>query len=369
MNNLPRRVWLEINLATLANNYRRIAEAVAPAQVMPVLKANAYGLGVQPIARALQDVGAPRFGVAEPYEALQLLPLGKPVQILSSILPDEIEEMVARNVVLPVTDIPTAQRIEQYASAVPNGTPRVHFKIDSGMGRLGILAEDAANTILEVRRTCPDLHFEGIFTHFPMAYRGNNLTLRQVRFMRTLITELNHEGIHFECCHCAASDGINNIPQAFEPPFNLVRTGINLYGCYDPEGMRSMKTEPVLKLKTRLAAVRRLKKGMHLGYGQTYRLPCDMLIGTISAGYADGLPLALSNRGCVEIAGALCPVVGRVSMDYTMVALDQVPQAQPGDEVVCLGGQIPVDEWATLKNTHPYDIICNFGNRVERRYV
>ncbi len=372
MNEIPRRVWLEISLATLTDNYRKIASSVAPAQVLAVLKANAYGLGVLPIAQALARAGASAFGVAEPYEALQLLPLGKPVQILSSILPEEIGPMVEAGVVLPVTDLETA-RLISLASARCGKSATVHFKIDTGMGRLGILASEAVDVICEACRL-PGLVCEGLFSHFPYAYEtGSALTNHQMDLFCAILDEAASHGITFAKRHIANSDAINNFPRACREPFNVVRTGINLHGSFDTAGKRTLNVEPVLTLKTRLSAIRTLPAGTGIGYGHTYRLHRPTRVGTVSAGYADGLPLALSNRGYLLIHGVPCPVLGRISMDYTTVALDCVPDAAVGDEVVCLGGQglhaLTVEDWAALKNTHPYEIICSFGNRVERRYV
>ena len=131
--------------------------------------------------------------------------------------------------------------------------------------------------------------------------------------------------------------------------------------------------QPVLTLKSRLVSVRKMRAGSCIGYGCTCQLERDSLVGVVAAGYADGLPLALSNRGHLLVRGHRCRVLGRVSMDYVSVSLEDVPDAQPGDEVVCLGRQggasISVDDWAVLKGTHSYDIICSFGGRVERRYV
>ena len=372
MNDIPRRVWLEISLDILTQNYRKIADAVAPAQVLAVLKANAYGLGVLPIAHALAKAGAAGFGVAEPYEALQLLPLGKPVQILSSILPEEIDPMVAAGVTLPVTDLVTARLIS--AAAVRQGkTATIHFKLDTGMGRLGILANEAVGVICETRRL-PGLNCEGIFSHFPFAYEtGSELTNHQMDLFCGILDEVASHGITFVKRHIANSDAINNFPRACQPPFNVVRTGINLHGSFDSAGKRTLRVKPVLTLKTRLTAIRTLPTGTGIGYGHTYRLARPTCVGTVSAGYADGLPLALSNRGYLLIHGIPCPVLGRISMDYTTVSLESVPDAVVGDEVVCLGGEgihaLTVEDWAALKNTHPYEIICSFGNRVERRYV
>ena len=173
--------------------------------------------------------------------------------------------------------------------------------------------------------------------------------------------------------HMAASDAINNFPASTLAPFNMVRTGINLYGYCDNEVAHTMDLQGVVELKTRLAAVRKLPAEATIGYGRTYKLRKNTIVGTIAAGYADGLPLALSNRGYVLINGKFCPILGRLSMDYTTVLLDEVPEAKCGDEVVCIGTQgensILLEEWAQLKGTHAYELLCSFGSRVKRIYV
>ncbi len=378
MDALSRRVWLEIDLDKLKSNFAKIAHAVRPAGVLCVLKANAYGLGVLPYARALAE-GAAGFGVAEPFEALQLtdamergeLP-AKHVQILSSIIPDEISPMLEKDVALPVIDLDTAKLISEAAGKL-GVTAKVHFKIDTGMGRLGIQAADAVRTVEEVVKL-PNLDCEGIFSHCPMAYDPvDPFTSGQIRLFKSIVEELAAKGISFRMVHMAASDAINNFPETARPPFNIVRTGINLHGSFDPNGRRSLAVENVLTLKTRVAQVRTLGPGTTLGYGRTWCLNRPTRVATISAGYADGLPLHLGNRGRVSIAGVPCPIIGRISMDYTTVDASDVPDVKPGDEVVCLGGTGPAavtpDDWAILKGTHAYDIICSFGNRVERRYV
>lgn len=371
MTTIPRRVWLEIDLGKLISNYRKIRAAVAPAQVLAVLKANAYGLGMLPIAQALSDAGVDTFGVAEPHEAAQLLALKKRVQVLSSILPEEIPPMIAAGVILPVTDAATAQRIN--AEALKQGKRAVvHFKIDTGMGRLGILRSEAEAVIQSVY-FLPGLDCEGIFSHFPSAYdTRSDLTQRQVQSFCALLDALARKGMTFQKRHIANSDAINNFPCAYQEPFNVIRTGINLHGSFDTAGHRVLLLDPILTLKTRLTAIRNLPAGTGIGYGHTYILKKDMRVGVISAGYADGLPLALSNKGYMLIRGVPCAVLGRISMDYTVVSLEHLDAAQIGDDVICLGGEgehaIPVEEWARIKGTHPYEIICSFGNRVERRY-
>lgn len=369
---IQRRVWVEINLDGLRANYRRIADAVKPAKVLCVLKANAYGLGVEPYAAALAKTDCVGFGVAEPHEALQLLPFGKPVQILSSVLPDEIAPMVAAGVTLPVIDLPTARLIDAAAKRLRRKAT-IHFKLDTGMGRLGILASDAPRVIREVVNSCPNLDCEGIFSHCPTAYDpADEFANDQIAAFKAILKDVAKDGIAFRKVHIAASDAINNFPAAKRAPFNIVRTGINLHGSFDPNGRRVLKVESVLTLKTRVAQVRLLPAGTTLGYGRTWCLAKPTRVATISAGYADGLPLALTNRGHVVINGAPCPVIGRISMDYTTVDVSKAGEVKPGDEVIALGGTgkyaITPDDWAALKGTHAYDIICSFGNRVERVY-
>ncbi len=375
---MDRRVVVEINLKALVRNYRRIVAHVKPLDVLCVLKANAYGLGVGAYAKALYDAGCRQFGVAEPYEALELLEVlgsksGVDVQILSSVLPDEIPEMVRAGVILPVIDFATARLIS--AAAEQAGvTARVQFKIDTGMGRLGILADDAPDVMRAVA-SLPNLDIEGIFSHCAMAYAPKDpFTAKQIQAFKKLVQDARKtDGFKFRKIHIAASDALNNFQTTLTAPLTLVRTGINLHGSFDPNGRRVLKVEPVLTLRTRVAQVRELPPGTTLGYGRTWCLNKTSRIATISAGYADGLPLALSNRGSVLIAGKRCPIVGRISMDYTTIDVTDLSDIKAGDEVVCLGKSgvdtITPDDWAMLKGTHAYDILSAIGSRVERRII
>ncbi len=379
--NIKRRVTVEIDLGALLRNYEKIVAHVKPMRVLCVLKANAYGLGVASYAKALYEAGCRDFGVAEPYEALELLGIvnkkstancQRPtanVQILSSVLPDEIAPMVKADVILPVTDLESARLISA-AARKARKTARVHFKLDTGMGRLGILAKDALETIRAVK-ALPNLDCEGIFSHCPMAYDPKDpFTKRQIRLFKSIVAACAKEGISFRKVHMAASDAVNNFPETARSPFTMVRTGINLHGSFDPYGRKALKVEPVLSLKTRVAQVRELPAGTTLGYGRTWCLAAPAKVATISAGYADGLPLALTNRGFVFIGGRRCKIIGRISMDYTTVDVTDVPGVKPGDEVVCFGrcgrDSITPDDWAALKGTHAYDVICSLGTRVQR---
>lgn len=370
---IKHRVQVEIDLQALVRNYRKIAAHVKPMKVLCVLKANAYGLGVGEYAAALSAAGCTMFGVAEPFEALELKKVLKrgEVQILSSVLPDEIPAMVKAGVILPVIDVEEAKLVS--AAAVKAGVKaKVHFKLDTGMGRLGILAKDALEVMREVV-TMPGLDCEGVFSHCPMAYEPKDpFTKRQIAAFKAIVASAAKEGIHFKKVHIAASDAINNFPEAAKAPFTMVRTGINLHGSFDPYGRKALKVEPVLTLRTRVAQVRELPAGTTLGYGRTWCLAKPTKVATISAGYADGLPLALTNRGFVFIGGKRCKIIGRISMDYTTVDVSEVKNVKAGDEVVCFGkcgkDAITPDDWAAIKGTHAYDIICSLGNRVERTF-
>ena len=358
---MKRRVEVEIDLKALVRNYRKIAAHVKPMKVLCVLKANAYGLGVAAYAQALYAAGCRQFGVAEPFEALELIKvLGRTkrtfeVQMLSSVLPDEIPEMVKAGVILPVTDLAEAKLVSE-AAVRAKRTVKVHFKIDSGMGRLGILAQDAIEVMREVKKL-PNLDCEGIFSHCPMAYEPHDpFTKGQIRRFVDLVKAAEKEGLVFKKVHMAASDAINNFPATAKAPFTQVRTGINLHGSFDPYGRKALKVEPVLTLKTRVAQVRELPAGTTLGYGRTWCLNAPTKVATISAGYADGLPLALTNRGFVFIGGKRCKIIGRISMDYTTVDVSDVPDVKAGDEVVCFGkcgkDTITTEDWAALKGKH-----------------
>ncbi|MBN2048867.1 MAG: alanine racemase, partial [Spirochaetales bacterium] len=207
------------------------------------------------------------------------------------------------------------------------------------------------------------------------AYRGEDdaFNRRQLSLFMTLLDNLAEQGLRFPKVHIANSDAVNNLPWTYKKPFTHVRVGLNLHGSFESEGNRAVTLESIFTLKTRVVSIRTLPAGMTVGYGRTYTLKQPTRVGTIAAGYADGLPLALSNRGYVLVRGKPCPVLGRLSMDYTTISLENAPEASRGDEVVCLGRdgdeEITVDAWAQLKGTHAYDIICSFGNRVSRRYI
>jgi len=367
MQNPGSRSVLEIDLNLLRDNYQKIAKAVSPLNVIPVLKANAYGLGVRPIATALAESGASVFALAELSEALEITDLGIPLQILGAILEDDIPEIICNGIIAPVSDMEGAKMLSVEAlkqKCIAN----CHVSVDTGMGRLGVLQNHAEAFIRELVKL-PALNISGIYSHFPFAYEDYDFSCHQVTALIQLIDKLKLDGIEFETIHMANSDGIHNIKPSTQAPFNMVRTGINLYGCFDLDGRKTIELKEILTLKSKLVSVRELPWGSSIGYGRSYRLPKTMNVGTVAIGYADGLPLSMSNSGRMRINGIDCPIIGRVSMDYTTISLENVPDAKVGDEVICLGDGITVAEWAKSKGTITYEIICSIGNRVQRNYI
>ena len=361
------RVTLEVNLDLLAQNFRAIRKRVAPAEVMAVIKANAYGLGVNEIASVLKKNGASYFAVADVNEAIEIHHHGLPVQILGNLLPDEIEDAVKYDLICPLNDFASASAINQEA-AKQNKIIRAALTIDTGMGRIGMLCNNAFKEIVKIKNELKNIELFGIYSHFSTSWKLNDdYTHQQINLLKELVARLESVNIAMPHIYIAASGGIANYPETFTPPFNLVRAGINMYGYCD-----SWELDSVVELKGKLISVREMPEGAYVGYNKLFRLHQNARLGTIAAGYADGIPLALSNRGYVLINGAYCPIVGRISMDYTTVLLDNAPNAKAGDEVVFFGRQqnaeISIRQWAEAKTTHLHDILCAISPRVKRIY-
>ena len=366
------RAWLEIDLGAIVANLRMIAERCAPCKLIGVVKADAYGMGARRVAAAAAESGKVAvLGVATLEEARDLADNPLPKKIMSAVLPAEIPGAVSDGFILPVGDIDTARLIS--AEAVRQQRSALcDLKLDTGMGRLGILAEHAAAEIAEIAKL-PGLRIVGMFTHLACAGKLNDpFTRGQIKAIRELAAKLAAVGIDIPELHCAASDAIVNYPESFSSPFTMVRPGIMIYGCCSSSSS-DLPLLPAVSFKSRLIAVRELPAGHSVGYSRLCRLSRSSRIGVVSAGYCDGVKIPLTNRGYVLMHGRYCPVAGRVSMDYTSVSLDDCPEARVGDEVVFIGKQgdarITVEDWARLCDGVEHDILCSFSSRVKRCYV
>ncbi len=334
---------------------------------MVVLKADAYGIGVAVIAQNLVKQGVTRIGVAEVKEALEIREsVDVMVQVLGCLFPWEVPQAVANDVICPVDSFKSAELISKESKKQGKVT-RVHFLVDTGMGRLGVPIGQAKSII----RKCmmlSHLNFEGIYSHFANANDPEDgKTILQMRLFQALLEQID---VPFSLIHIANSDGINNFSDTY---FNLVRTGINLYGVFDLLGNKAYTLHPTLALKTRLISIRSLPNGSTIGYGGRVVLEKETLIGTLPIGYADGIPFYLKEKAYVILRNKKVRLIGNVSMDYVTVDLSDCSEAKLGDEVIVFGKskeqEITVEDWARLKQSHPYDIICSLGHRVERVYL
>lgn len=373
--NIPGRVRLEVDSAKLLANFEAVQKKVAPCSILTVLKANAYNVGADFMGKLAVKAGAVRIGVADVKEALAMLQSIRnalPVQILGVVTPDELPYAVANDLVLPVNGLAMAQIIS--AEAVrQNKQIRVHAIFDTGMGRFGLLAENYLDEIKSIA-ALPNLVLEGVYSHFPCAGTPREAgTMAQIADFKQRYAELQAAGIDPAYRHIAASDGILCQKSSSQKPFNLVRLGLCWYGVCRNPAEEDIGLQPALRLTTVVGAVREMPAGATIGYNRTVKLEKKTAIATVCVGYADGLPLALTNQGRVLINGVSCPVIGRVSMDYTMVDVSNVPgEVKWGTAVTLLGGDgneyVGASEYAAYKNTHIHDILCALGNRVERIY-
>ena len=373
--NIPRRVRLEVDSARLLANFAAVQKKVAPCDILTVLKANAYCVGADFMGKLAVKAGAARIGVADLDEALAMqksINNALKVQILGVVTPDELPYAVANGVVMPVNGLAMAKEIS--AEAVrQNKMAVVHVIIDTGMGRFGLLQDNYLEEIKAIA-ALPNLVLEGIYSHFPCAGTPREAgTMQQIADFKARYEELQKSGIEFAYRHIAASDGILCQRTSSQKPFNLVRLGLCWYGVCRNPAEEDIGLKSALRLTTVVGAVREMPAGATIGYNRTVKLTKKTAIATICVGYADGLPLALTNQGRVLINGVSCPVIGRVSMDYTMVDVSDVPgEVKWGTPVTLLGRDgaeyLPAAEFAQYKNTHIHDILCSLGGRVERVY-
>lgn len=341
-------------------------------QVMAVVKANAYGHGAVPVARTALANGATWLGVATLDEALKIRQEGinAPLLILGYTPPEDAGQVVEADISQTVFSLEQAISLSR-AAAKAGVKARLHLKIDTGMGRLGMLPQQALPLIMAIN-DLPNIYLEGLFTHFASADAADkSYTRRQLGLLRQLLKQLEERGITFPWIHAANSGAIIDLP---ETHFNLVRAGIILYGHYPSKEVcwQRLALKPVMALKTRVVQVKELPAGSYVSYGCTYTTSAPSRVATLPVGYADGYSCLLSNRAQVIIRGRRVPVIGRVCMDQCMVDVTSVPETQVCDEVVLLGRQgdsvVTAEEVAAWMGTINYEVLCLISGRVPRVY-
>ncbi|MBN1956167.1 MAG: alanine racemase, partial [Anaerolineae bacterium] len=368
---LERPTWVELNLGAIAHNCEQLADLAGPSvELMLVLKADAYGHGAVRIAHTVLAHGAQRLAVACLSEAVTLREAGIDAPIL---IPGYVPPWQARAAVLHnVTCAAFAEEVVQALSTAAQDLrvmARLHLKVDTGMGRLGLFPDEAI-TFMERVGHLPGIVWEGIFTHFPVADApaDDAYTEEQVRRFAALLGELAAAGYTFPLVHAANSAGLLRFSDA---RFNLVRPGIALYGLAPgPDTALPAGFRPALRFKTTVAQVKTFPPGASISYGQTYRTTGQERIAVLPVGYADGFRRAPYHWGEVLVRGRRAPIVGRVCMDYTMVDVTAIPGVRAGDEVVLIGRQgndeITVEEVAARLGTINYEVVSQILARVPR---
>ncbi|HEX5031575.1 MAG TPA: alanine racemase [Candidatus Eisenbacteria bacterium] len=364
--------WVEVDLDRFRRNLGAIRSAIGERRsILLVVKADAYGHGAVEIAHHAVRAGAAMLGVATLHEGIELRSSGisAPIVILSPTLLGEVDEILEHRLTPSVTSVEFAERLSARCVA-QQLLARFHVEVDTGMGRTGVSDSEAVEFITRITHL-PNLKLEGVYTHFPDADSGDSTcTETQVRKFETILRALKLRNIDVPLRHAANSAGLLSVPDSF---LDMVRPGILAYGFYPTrEVPRSVEVEGIMSFKTRVVQLRDLPPGRNVSYGRTYTTKRWTRIGVLPVGYGHGYPWQLSNRGQVLIRGKRAPIVGRVTMDLTMVDATDI-EAALGDEVVLWGEQqgarLGLDEVAVWAQTIPYDLLCSMGKRVVRVYV
>lgn len=376
-----RPTWAEVSLRTLRENYRMVRDYVGKGvTVCAVVKAYAYGHGAVECAQALQQEGATWLGVTSLDEAIPLREEGIDTRILlmTGFWRGEQEEVVRLSLTPTVWEVEHVELMERAAARLDATQHPVHLKVDTGMGRLGATLEELPR-LLKALRSASHLKLEGVATHLASSEVLDAPSVaEQLKNFETARRQLIDFGFNPQFVHAANTSAVISHHEAWN---SMVRPGLALYGYHLPferagrvvsgRGLK-LAVKPVLTWKTRIFSLRDMRAGQALGYGGTYVTKAPSRVAVLPVGYADGLNRGLSGGGRVIVRESYAPIVGRISMDLTLVDVTGIADVEVGDEVVLLGAAdgLTVDarEHAELANTIPYEILCGISKRVPRRY-
>ena len=368
-----KRCWVEIDLDKIEHNYRLIRKLIGDKKMISVVKADAYGHGVEFVANKLDSIGSDMFAVSNMEEAQQLWrgDIEKPTLILGYTPPEYAEKLAELKIRQAVFSADYAKALSD--AAVKCGKQvYVHIKLDTGMHRIGFDSytdEGVAEAIAACR--LPGLIPEGVFTHFAAADRdgdsdGSYTRAQYDRFV-TAIDKIEQSGIKFEIKHCCNSAAIFTHS---EMHLDGARPGIIMYGLMPSDMLENPGYEPVMSFKSVISMIKRLPAGMDISYGRTFTTPRDMTVATVTVGYADGYQRKLAEDGYVLLHGKRAKIIGRICMDQMMIDVTDIPQAAVGDTVTLFGRdgdeEITVDSIAARLGTINYELVCIIGKRVTR---
>lgn len=357
--------WVEIDLGALRHNYHQALARLGPGtSIVGVVKSDAYGHGMVPVARELAECGVTHLAVSKYWEAKELREsgIGLPILVLLGLEPDDVEDAIRSKVRPAVFRLDHARRISEAASRMGMAAP-VHIKVDTGMGRLGVPV-DRFHEFLTEFKALPGIILEGLLSHFAVADEADkSYSETQIRNFRQALETATGMGFEIRYAHISNSAGILDLPHAH---FQLVRPGIMLYGS--PPSMELPQPAhllPVMTFKSRILQLKEVPTGHPIGYGRTHVTQGPARIATIPVGYDDGYSRLLSNRGSALVRGKRAPLVGRVSMNMITLDVTHILEAQEDDEVVLLGAQgnerISAEELADLSGTISYEVYCSVG--------
>lgn len=370
------RVYAEIDLDAVLYNMEAMRGNIAKdTKIMAVIKADGYGHGAVEIAETIDHLDYVfGYAVATVEEGLILRKHGiqKPILILGYVFPDQYEAMIRAEIRPTVFTAEMAEELSEAAEKTGMDC-KIHFAVDTGMGRIGYqVTEEAADEMTRLAKL-PHIMVEGIFTHFAKADEvEKEPTHRQIELFTHMIQMLEQRGVKIPIHHCSNSAGIVEIPEA---NMDLVRAGITLYGLWPSDEVDKTKIsiKPALSLITHVAYVKELEAGRSISYGGTYTTRETRKIATIPVGYADGYARSLSNKGDVLIHGRRAPICGRVCMDQFMVDVTDIPDVTVGDEVILIGSAgeetITMEEVGAISGRFNYEFVCDLGKRIPRVYV
>ena len=367
------RAWVEIDLPAIDRNVGRIKQALPPhVRYVAVVKANAYGHGMPEVATRLLQAGVDCFAVANVAEAAKLREVGHDADILvlSPTLPGELPRALALGLDLTLNSLDEARALA--AAAAKSGLKaKVHVKVDTGMGRAGVWHEQAAELFAFVQAAA-GFEWRGVYTHFSDADSDAAYTAGQRAIFLQLLELIPSAVRAGLMIHADNSAGLESFSAT--APFNAVRVGLMQYGLPPSAGsfLASLRPEPVLSFHARVVLVKDLPTGTAVSYNRTKVLTRPTRVAIVAVGYGDGVPTAASNRGCFLVRGKRCPILGRVTMDQTIVDVTEVSGATVGEIATILGAQgadrISVAEFCAWSDCIPWEALCTLTQRVQRVY-
>lgn len=368
------RVSANINLDAICNNILKTRKLVNNStKIMAIIKADGYGHGAIPLAKALDKIGVDAFGVAIVKEGIELRDSGikKPLLILGYTAKEQYKELVKYDITQAIFQYDSAKALSEEALK-QNKIANIHIKIDTGMSRIGFT--DTEESIGEIKKIAllQGIKITGIFSHFSCADQLDKTSAHKQldRFLR-FVDCMEQKGISIPVKHISNSAGIIDLPEA---ALDMVRSGISTYGLYPSEEVNKDKLvlEPAMEIKSHVCHVKEVGPGIGVGYGSTYVTSKNTRIATIPVGYGDGYPRQLSSRGRVLIHGKTAPIIGRVCMDQFMVDVSEIEHVKQGDVVTLVGKDgnefISVEELANMAYSFNYEFVCNVGKRIPRIY-